>query len=150
MKKKLLLFFVAFILFLSIAISSFAMNNMANGVRNVLGGTENMMENAGNNISNGVKNGLNTVTHGTENVVTDVKDGMQNMGNTMVGGMTDNNGGNYSATRTNTGDVMVAGMSTNTWSWIIIGVTAAAIILLVWSYIKQKNSNDIYIDSDDV
>lgn len=148
MKKKSLLFFVTLILFLSIAVSSFAMNNMANGVKNVVGGTENMIENVGNNISNGVKNGVNTVSHGAQNLATDVKNGMQNTGNALVSGTTNNN--NYSATRTNTGDITIAGMTTNTWSWIIIGITAAAIVILIWSYVKQKNYNDIYIDSDEL
>ena len=150
MKKRILFIFVATILFLSIAISSFAMDNVANGVRNVVGGTENVLENAGNGVANGVKNGFNTVQHGTENVVSNVKNGMQNAGNTMVGGMTDNNNGGYTATRTSTDEIKVAGMTTNTWSWIIMGITAAAIIILIWSYIKQKNRNDIYIDSGDL
>lgn len=151
MIKKALISFILTILFVSLTISSFAMNTMVDGARNIVGGTENMIENAGNNISNGVKNGLNTVTHGTENVVTDVKDGMQNTGNSMAGMMTSsNNNDGYTAQRTATNGVTVAGMSTNTWSWLIIGITAAAIIILVWSYLKQKNSNDLYIDSDEL
>lgn len=150
MKKKFLLFFVSMIVFLSVAISSFAMNNMADGVRNMVGGTENMIENAGNNISSGIKSGLNTVEHGTENVVTNVKDGMQDMGNTMVGATMNNNNNNYTATRTSSDEIKIAGMTSNTWSWLIIGITGAAIIILVWSYIKQKNQNDIYIDSDEL
>lgn len=151
MIKKALISFILTILFVSLTISSFAMNTMVDGARNIVGGTENMIENAGNNISNGVKSGLNTVTHGTENVVTDVKDGMQNTGNSMAGmitGSNDNNG--YTAQRTATDEITVAGMSTNTWSWLIIGITAAAIVILVWSYLKQKNSNDLYIDSDEL
>lgn len=147
MKKKFLLFFVATILFLSVALSAYAMDNVANGVRNFVGGTENVVENAGNGIANGIKSGLNTVSGGTQNIVSDVKNGMENAGNSMVSATdTINNG--YTATRTATDDVKIAGMTTNAWSWIIIGITAAAIILLVWSYIKQKNRDDIYIDSD--
>ena len=153
MKKRFLIISIITILFISIAIPSFAMDNVANGIRNFVGGTENAIENAGNNIANGVKNGLNTVSHGTENVVTDVRDGMQNTGNTMVGMTTTNNNNNndrYTATRTSTEEMRIAGMTTDTWSWIIIGITAAAIGILVWSYIRQKNKNDIYIDSNDL
>ena len=150
MKNKIIIALVLVFIFISVTISSFAMDNLANGVRNVVGGTENMLENTGNNISSGVKNAINTVTHGTENVVTDVKDGMQNTGNTMTGIMSSNNNGNYNVTRTSSGDVKIAGMTTNAWSWLIMGITGAAIIILVWSYIKQKNSNDIYIDSDEL
>lgn len=152
MKKKFLLIFVATILFLSIAISSFAMNNVANGVRNFVGGTENVIEDAGKGMYNGVKSGLNTVGEGARNVVTDTKSGMQDAGNTMTGMVTgnDNNNNNngYTATRTSTGDTTVAGMSTNTWSWIIIGITIAGIVALIWAYMSQKSKNDIYIDSD--
>ena len=151
MKKKFLLIFVATILFLSIAISSFAMNNVANGVRNFVGGTENVIEDAGKGMYNGVKSGLNTVGEGARNVVTDTKSGMQDAGNTMTGKVTgnDNNNNNgYTATRTSTGDTTVAGMSTNTWSWIIIGITIAGIVALIWAYMSQKSKNDIYIDSD--
>lgn len=153
MKKKFLLISIITILFISIAIPSFAMENVANGIRNFVGGTENVIENAGNNIANGVKNGLNTVGHGTENVVTDVKDGMQDTGNSMMGAITDNgNDGNdgYTATRTSTDNITVAGMTTNTWTWIIVGITIAAIGILIWSYMRQRNKNDIYIDSDDL
>lgn len=150
MKKKFLLFFVSMIVFLSVAVSSFAMNNMTDSVRNMVGGTENMIENAGNNISSGIKSGLNTVEHGTENVVTDVKDGMQDMGNTIAGSTMNNNNNNYTATRTSSDEIKIAGMTSNTWSWLIMGITGAAIIILVWSYIKQKNQNDIYIDSDEL
>ncbi len=147
MKKKFLVFFVATILFLSVALSAYAMDNVTNGVRNFVGGTENVVENAGNGIANGIKSGLNTVSGGTQNIVSDVKNGMENAGNSMVS-TTDTNNNGYTATRTATDDVKIAGMTTNAWSWIIIGITAAAIILLVWSYIKQKNRDDIYIDSD--
>lgn len=128
MKRKFLLVIVFTFLFLSIAISSLAMDNVMNGVRNFVGGTENMVE----------------------NVVTDVKDGMRDTGNTVAGMTTDNNNNGYTATRTSTDDVTVAGMTTNTWTWIIVGITGAAIGILVWSYMRQRNKNDIYIDSDDL
>ena len=152
MRKRILLISIVALLFISIAIPSFAMENVANGIRNFVGGTENVIENAGNNISNGVRNGFNTLGQGTENVVTDVRDGMENAGNTMMGTMTDNNDRNdgYTATRTTTDDVTLAGMSTNTWTWIVVALSIVAIGILIWSYMKQRNKNDIYIDSDDL
>ncbi len=151
MRKGILLISIVALLFISIAIPSFAMENVANGIRNFVGGTENVIENAGNNISNGVRNGFNTLGQGTENVVTDVRDGMENAGNTMMGTMTDNNDRNdgYTATRTTTDDVTLAGMSTNTWTWIVVALSIVAIGILIWSYMKQRNKNDIYIDSND-
>ena len=152
MRKRILLISIVALLFISIAIPSFAMENVANGIRNFVGGTENVIENAGNNISNGVRNGFNTLGQGTENVVTDVRDGMENAGNTMMGTMTDNNDRNdgYTATRTTTDDVTLAGMSTNTWTWIVVALSIVAIGILIWSYMKQRNKNDIYIDSNDL
>ena len=151
MRKRILLISIVALLFISIAIPSFAMENVANGIRNFVGGTENVIENAGNNISNGLRNGFNTLGQGTENVVTDVRDGMENAGNTMMGTMTDNNDRNdgYTATRTTTDDVTLAGMSTNTWTWIVVALSIVAIGILIWSYMKQRNKNDIYIDSND-
>lgn len=150
MKKRFLFTLVATFLFLSIAVSSFAMGNIANDVRNFVGGTENTIENVGNNVANGIRNGFNTMENGTENVVSDMRSGMHNTENSVMGMTTgDNNNGGYTATRTSS-DAQLAGMSTNTWTWIIVGITAAAIVLLVWSYIRQKNKNDIYIDSDEL
>ena len=74
---------------------------------------------------------------GAENVASDMKSGAQKAGNSVMGMTTNNNNGGYTATRTS-GNAAIAGMSTNTWTWIIVGITAAAIVILVWSYIKQK------------
>lgn len=151
MKRQALLISIITILFISIAIPVFAMDNVADGVRNFVGSTENVIENAGNNIAGGIRNGFNTLGQGTENVVTDVKDGMQETGNTMMGAMTDNNGnGGYTAERTAADDLTIAGMSTNTWTWVVVALSIVAIGILIWSYKKQRNKNDIYIDSNDM
>ena len=150
MKKRFLMVFVITILLISISIPAFAMENVANGIRNMVGGTENMIENAGSSVSNGIKNGFNTVEQGTENVMTDMKSGMNNTENKMAGMTTGNNNNGYTATRTSADEARLAGMTTSTWSWIIVGITIAAIGLLIWAYMRQKNENDIYIDSDDL
>ena len=152
MKKRFLIVSIIAILLISISIPVFAMDNVANGVRNMVGGAENMLEVAGKTVTSGVRNGINTMGQGTENIVTDVKDGMQNTNNSMSASITtnnNNNNGGYTATRTATDDVTIAGMSTNTWTWIIIGITALAIGVLIWSYMKHRNKYDLYIDSDD-
>lgn len=150
MKKSLLFVSLIAILLMCISVPVFAMGNVANDVRNFVGGTENMIENAGNTVSNGVRNGLNTVSGGTQNVMNNMRNGMNNTENSMTAGMTtDNNNVGYTAARTTTDDIRVAGMTTNTWSWIIVALTVAAIGILIWSYMKQRNKNDLYIDSDD-
>ncbi len=154
MKKRFLLTLVVTILFTSIAISSFAMDNVVNGIRNAVGGAENTIENIGSDVAGGIRNGFNTLQNGAENVSDDVRNGMHDAenttGNAVMGTVNNNNNNGYTATRTSTDEMKIAGMTTNTWSWIIMGITAAAIVILVWSYIKQKNKNDIYIDSDEL
>lgn len=150
MKKSLLLISIVAILLMCISVPVFAMGNVANDVRNFVGGTENMIEYAGNTVSNGVRNGLNTVGEGTQNVMNNMRNGMNNAENSMAAGMTtDNDNGGYTATRTTADEITVAGMNTNTWSWIIVALTAVAIGILIWSYMRQRNKNDLYIDSDD-
>ena len=61
MKKKFLLVLLFSILFLSVSVCSFAMDNLTNGARNVVDSTKNTLSEMGNDISNGVKNGMNTV-----------------------------------------------------------------------------------------
>ena len=54
----------------SISISySFAagFNNAVDGVRNFVGGAENVVENVGNNVAGGIKNGMNTIGNGANN-----------------------------------------------------------------------------------
>ena len=55
MKKRFLIVSIIAILLISISIPVFAMDNVANGVRNMVGGAENMLEDAGNTISGGIK-----------------------------------------------------------------------------------------------
>ena len=67
--------------------------------------------------------------------------------NTM-GTMTGRNNDNYTATRTSTTTDTNNGMSTTAYTWVIIGITAVGIGVLIWSYIAQNNKNNDYIDSD--
>lgn len=151
MKKRLAFIAVLTILFLSVSLSVFAMGDAVNGVRNAVGGAENAVEDVGNGIVGGVRSGLNTLQGGTQNVMSGMKNGIEDAGNTVSGiadSMTSDDSG-YAATRTSTDDVRIAGMTTNTWTWIIVGITVAGIAILVWSYIRQRNNNDLYIDSDE-
>ena len=53
---------------------------------------------------------------------------------------------NYTATRTaTTSDVAFLGISNTVWTWLIIGITAIAIISLIVFYMRQnKTTNNIY------
>ena len=91
---------------------TFAANGLVDGIRNTVGGAENVVKGTGSAI-----------------------------GNTR-------NNDNYTATRTSTTTDTNNGMSTTAYTWVIIGITAVGIGVLIWSYIAQNNKNNDYIDSD--
>ena len=124
------------------------MNDAVNGVRNFVGGAENMVEDAGNAAASTIRNGLNTIENGAGNVGNAVENGARNTGNAIEGAMTDdNNDDGYTVARTATDTT--DGINTTTWTWFIIGVTAIAIGVLIWSYIRERNARNSYIDSND-
>lgn len=127
------------LLMISYTFAANTLNDVTSGIRNMVGGAENIVENAGNTLTSGVRNGMNTLGQGMENT--------SNMTRNTVGGMfTDNdNNGDYTATRTATG---TTGTDYSSWSWIIIGITAVGIGVLIWSYFTQNNRNHSYINSN--
>lgn len=150
MKKKIILSIITMILLLSISMCSFAMGNVTNNIRNFVGGAENKIEDVGNQVTTDVREGFNTVENGTENVVNDVRDGMEDTGNTVAGVVTHNDNDGYTASRTSTDQATMGGMMTNTWTWIIVGIVALAIGIGIWTYVRNKNNDDSYIDSDEI
>ena len=141
MYKKTLL---GLILFIGLAFSfnfCFAadgVNNMMNHVQNAASDTGNAIEGAAKDVSNTSKN----VTGGIANT----------MGNMTRNGSVDRNGngnGNgYNTTRvaTDTTGNNLMGMTDTTWTWLIVGITAIAIIALIWYYSMQFTNNR---DNDD-
>ena len=104
----------------------------ANDVRNFIGSVEDTVENAALDVSNTSKD----ITGGTENKMSKGEDKMNN-GILSSAGTTNN----YSARRTSTENT-VMGMSSNAWTWIILGVAAIAIIAVVWYYSMQITSSN--------
>ena len=150
MKRKALIISIIAIIISLFSISyTFAangkMDNVANGIRNFVGGAENIVEDAGSAVGNTVRDGMNTIGNGAKDV--------ENAGENIVGTATDDNrdDNGYTATRTsgtvdgNDG----AGASTNMYVWWIVAVTAVGIIVLLWSYFREKSQNNMYIDSND-
>ena len=140
MKKKLYITLFILLAILTFSFSyTFATNNIAvvDGIRNVVGGAENVMENAGNGIVSGVRN----VTSAGQNTMENATD---NMGNRTMDGMTTDDT-DYTATRTTTRmatDTTTGtflGMSATMWTWLIMAIVGVAIIALVWMYAKQNN-----------
>ena len=152
MKRKVLMIAILTIILSIFAISytcaASKMDNAVNDVRGFVGGAENVVENAGNTVASGIKNGMNTIGNGASTVGNTVENGARDVGNTVGAVVTDNNNGGYTATRTATDTNMANGMNTTGWTWFIIGVTAVAIGVLIWSYIKENRVNDSYIDSN--
>lgn len=137
MKKKFLISTALLIAVFALSASySFATSNMVNtvenGAKNIasdvggaissgVGATKNTLENAGNMISNGAQNVTSGATGTTARTTT-------NATNT------------YTATKTSTANVKVAGMTATGWAWLIVGILGVAIVALVWFYGRQHET----------
>lgn len=117
---------------------SFAANNIGEqaveGIRNVVGGAENVMQDA----TSGVVNGVKDTTHAVENTTSKA---MNSATRSISGAMTsDNNNGNYTATRTSatSDNYTLFGMNSTTWAWLIMAILGIAIVAVVWYYGKQN------------
>lgn len=137
MTKKSLITLFIFCAMTFLCIPVFAENGAENTLNNIKNGVQNMAGDAGRAME-GVKNGA-------ENMARDVGNGARNVGEATkntVRDMTGTANRGYTATRTsanttNTGlsDAMV---------WVVLGVTGAVIIALVWYYGRQTTNNDKY------
>ena len=160
MKKKL------FVTAIILAIFSFAlipytfaktnMDNAVNGIRNFVGGTENVIEDAGKGVANGIKDGVNAIGNGAKDVTNGIENGMSRDGNrndTMrTTGTIDGNNGGYTATRTST-DTGAAGLfgnvSNNVWTWMVLAIVGIVIVALVMYYARQNNITTYTHDDGD-
>lgn len=132
MKKKFFVISALLVSLLAISTSyAFANTNMVNTV-----------EHAAQNITSDAGNMLNNSANATKDTINNISAGTQRTGNNIVSGTTTNNNrtGNYNATRTNTNATWL-GMDSTAWTWLIMGIVAVAIIALVWSYARQKNTS---------
>ncbi len=142
MKKKTLISIVTLFAVILFGVSSFASNdNMGsdavNGVRNAVGGAENVVEDAAKGIAGGIRDGISDMENGAE-------DASRTGGNNMQGAMTSDTNRtdrNYTATRTattGTTNNTFLGMNETAWAWLIMAVVGIAIVALVWYYGKQN------------
>lgn len=143
------LIFILSFLFFNISLANNELQNMANGVRNVVGGAENGIEgavrdfsNTSKDITNDMQNGANEMTNNVENTVnnmTDDNNDNDNNGNPV----TSTTDGTYNATRTAaTDNATFMGMNSTAWTWLIIGVVTIAIVALVWYYSMRVNNSN--------
>lgn len=146
MKQKIYITLFAFIAILSFCSSYiFATNNIpvVDGIRNVVGGAENVMEDAGNGIVSGIRNVTSAGQNTMENVTGTMRNENQNTRNTDMSGMTTDNN-DYTATRTttrmttDTTEGTFLGMNSTMWTWLIMAIVGITIIALVWIYAKQN------------
>lgn len=158
---------VLIVLFLILSLFSFTicyaendMQKASNSAKNAVSGAEDSIENAAKSTGNAIKDGAeatgNAIKNGTENLGNTIKDGANATGNAIEKGATtakntiqnaiDGNT-NYNATRTSAEGTFM-GMTSNTWSWLILGIAAIAIIALVWYYSTQANNNKHYDDHE--
>lgn len=127
---------------------TFANNDMkaVDGIRNIVGGAENVVEDAGKGIVDGVRNITSHSENAMDNVTHDADNTMQNAGNTVAGSLTTDNN-DYNATRTTTrsavdaGEGTFLGMNGTMWTWLIMAIVGIAIVALVWMYAKQNNNS---------
>lgn len=127
--------FISLIIALCVIFSSticFA-EGLQNAMSNVGGAVENVAENT--------KNMAQDAVGGTERMIEGAAGTISNTSKNITGYMTTNNDDDYTATRTGT-DNNATGMGTNnTWTWLIVGITAIAIVALIWYYSMQRTSN---------
>lgn len=147
MYKKLLIgliLAVAFIFSFGTCFANNAAQTAINDVRNVVGGAESTIENAAKGVSNASKNATGAIEKGANNVT---NNGIHNNNNNHVGTTKANanartNGYTTTRTATTRGANTFMGMTSNVWTWLIIGIAAIAIVALVWYYSMQVRSSD--------
>lgn len=120
------------------------LEDAANGVRNVVGGAENAIENGARDIANTTKgatgaaeNSMDNATGMTENA----NNNNNNNNNSEMNGNDRTNSNTYIATRTSTTDSRFMGMNATAWTWLILGIAGIAIVALVWYYGSQMRTN---------
>lgn len=113
-----------------------SMEQMRDSIRNAVGGTENVVEDAAKDGSNAIKGGFNSLGDMTNSAAHGTSDAINNTTSYFT---TDNNNGGYTATRTAT-DATFAGTNGTVWMWLIIGVAAIAVIGFIWYYAMQRTS----------
>lgn len=142
MTKKSLIVFSIFCIITLLSMPIFAANGAENTLNNIKDGVQNMANDAGRAME-GVKDGA-------ENVVSDIGNGARNVGEAAKNTMqdmtrTDNNYGNsrgYNVARTSATNA--ANGLNDAMVWVILGVTGAIIIALVWYYGRQSTHDDRY------
>lgn len=150
MRKKLLfsiLTFISLIFSFSFVFAADNMQDASNTIRNAVGGAENAVEDAAEGATDAAKDAANTVTDATKNTVDNAENAVKddNSNQSVVESMT--NDDNYTATRTSA-DATFMGMNATTWTWLIMGIVAIAIVALVWYYSTQLTERNYHDNNE--
>ncbi len=98
----------------------------------------NTLKDAGNTAGNVVRDAGNTAAGAVTNVTDSVRNTVDNaMTDDNNDGTPTTNNDNYTATRTDANAGTLMGMNATTWTWLIMGLAAIAIVALVWYYSAQ-------------
>ena len=119
------------------------LEDAANGVRNVVGGAENAIEDGARDIANTTKGATGAAENSMDNAtgMTENTNNNNNNNNSEMNGNDRTNSNTYIATRTSTTDSRIMGMNATAWTWLILGIAGIAIVALVWYYGSQMRTN---------
>lgn len=150
-KKFLVSILVAVILS---GVFSVCFANEDNGSNNINLGNEitrsfDKTEDSAKNLVNGTMEAEQKMENGAKDMGQRIENGARDMGQKIENGVRDVSGAvtenrnNYSTTRTTTSasinaDNTIAGMTTNTWMWIIFAVAGIIILSAIWYYAVQN------------
>ena len=119
------------------------LEDAANGVRNVVGGAENAIEDGARDIANTTKGATGAAENSMDNAtgMSENTNNNNNNNNSEMNGNDRTNSNTYIATRTSTTDSRFMGMNATAWTWLILGIAGIAIVALVWYYGSQMRTN---------
>ena len=141
------------LLLISLVVLSTCYSFAATGVGNAIKDAGNTAGNLVSGATGAIVDGTKKLTNSASNMMNDMTNANGDRENDATNTLSTNdgifdtntNGDNYTATRTSTDNSNMLGMSSNTWTWLIVGIAGIAIISLVWYYGAQyehRNYND--------
>lgn len=119
------------------------LEDAANGVRNIVGGAENAIEDGARAIANTTKGATGAAENSMDNAtgMTENTNNNNNNNNSEMNGNDRTNSNTYIVTRTSATDSRFMGMNATAWTWLILGIAGIAIVALVWYYGSQMRTN---------
>lgn len=108
----------------------------------------NEIKDSWNKAGNSMQDAGNTVASGISNMGNDNKDNNNQGNNNNNPIMNDDNNNRYTAERTSAmgNDGSFLGMSSTTFTWIILAIVGIAIVALVWYYGMQQSNKNTHHD----